>query len=96
MSKGIVRKWVRAFKDVRMNVHDEKRSGGPSVTTEDLEKFKRTDALRIKLYLVSFLKFQETLFMELRQKHLNDLSCSHYGQVADFYENGIQKLVEQY
>ncbi|GBN70096.1 hypothetical protein AVEN_175738-1 [Araneus ventricosus] len=27
MSQGIVRKWVRAFKDDRTNVHDEERNG---------------------------------------------------------------------
>ncbi|GBO26934.1 hypothetical protein AVEN_269373-1 [Araneus ventricosus] len=36
MSEGMVRKWVRAFKDGRTNTHDEERSGRPSVITEDL------------------------------------------------------------
>ncbi|KAL4710086.1 hypothetical protein ACJJTC_016488 [Scirpophaga incertulas] len=36
MSDGMVRKWVRAFKDGRTNVHDEQRSGRPSVVNEDL------------------------------------------------------------
>ncbi|KAL4704839.1 hypothetical protein ACJJTC_001314 [Scirpophaga incertulas] len=36
MSDGMVRKWVRAFKDGRTNVHDEERSGRPSVVNEDL------------------------------------------------------------
>ncbi|KAG8271628.1 NF-X1-type zinc finger protein nfxl1 [Homalodisca vitripennis] len=31
-----VRKWARAFKDGRENVHDEPRSGRPSMITEDL------------------------------------------------------------
>ncbi|KAL4706020.1 hypothetical protein ACJJTC_014242 [Scirpophaga incertulas] len=35
MSDGMVRKWV-AFKDGRTNVHDEERSGRPSVVNEDL------------------------------------------------------------
>ena len=29
ISDGMVRKWVRAFKDGRTNVHDEQRSGRP-------------------------------------------------------------------
>ncbi|RZF32901.1 hypothetical protein LSTR_LSTR004292 [Laodelphax striatellus] len=33
MSDGMVRKWVR---DGRTNVHDEERSGRPSVVNEDL------------------------------------------------------------
>ncbi|GBM52668.1 hypothetical protein AVEN_246752-1 [Araneus ventricosus] len=36
MREGIVRKWVSVFKDGRTNVHDEERSGRPSVITEDL------------------------------------------------------------
>lgn len=36
MSDGMVRKWVRAFKGGRKNVHDEERSGRHSVISEDL------------------------------------------------------------
>ena len=36
MSDSKVRKWVRAFKDGWENVHDELRSGRPSVIAEDL------------------------------------------------------------
>ncbi|GFU16885.1 histone-lysine N-methyltransferase SETMAR [Trichonephila clavipes] len=36
MSSSKVRKWVRAFKDGRENVHDEPASGRPSVITDDL------------------------------------------------------------
>ncbi|GFU89680.1 histone-lysine N-methyltransferase SETMAR [Trichonephila clavipes] len=35
MSDGMVRKWVRAFKDGRTNIHDEERSGRPSVITDE-------------------------------------------------------------
>jgi transposase len=33
MSDGIVRKWVRMFSEGRENVHDEARSGRPSLVT---------------------------------------------------------------
>ncbi|GBM59161.1 hypothetical protein AVEN_159051-1 [Araneus ventricosus] len=36
MSKGMVRKWVRAFKDGRTNVHHGKRSRRPSASLKDL------------------------------------------------------------
>lgn len=36
MSDGMVRRWVRAFKDGCHNVQDEKRTGRPSVINEDL------------------------------------------------------------
>ncbi|GBM03748.1 hypothetical protein AVEN_134964-1 [Araneus ventricosus] len=69
LSEGMVRKWVRAIKDVRTNVHDEERSGRPSVITEDLvqkvDGKVRTDALRFHIYVMSFLKFQEVFFIEL-------------------------------
>ena len=36
MSDGMVRKWVRMFNEGRENVHDEARSGRPSVVNDDL------------------------------------------------------------
>ncbi|GBN74832.1 hypothetical protein AVEN_137482-1 [Araneus ventricosus] len=38
MSEGSVRQWVRFFKDGRTNIHDESRSGRPSVVSADLIK----------------------------------------------------------
>jgi len=36
MSDGMVRKWVRMFNEGRENVHDEARSGRPSLVNDDL------------------------------------------------------------
>ena len=36
MSDGLVRKWVRMFSEGRENVHDEARSGRPSLVYDDL------------------------------------------------------------
>ena len=36
MSSGMVRKWVRMFSEGRENVHDEARSGRPSLVIGDL------------------------------------------------------------
>ncbi|GFX67159.1 HTH_48 domain-containing protein [Trichonephila clavipes] len=36
MTDEMVRKWVRAFKDGRTNIHDEERSGRPSAITDEL------------------------------------------------------------
>ena len=33
---GMVRKWVRMFNEGRENVHDEARSGRPSLVKDDL------------------------------------------------------------
>jgi transposase len=35
MGEGSVRQWRRMFKDGRPNVHDEQRSGRPSVVSDD-------------------------------------------------------------
>ena len=36
MSDGMVRKWVRMFNEGRENLHDEARSGRPSLLNDDL------------------------------------------------------------
>jgi len=36
MSDGMVRKWVRMFSEGREKVHDEARSGRPSLVNDDL------------------------------------------------------------
>ena len=36
LSDGMVRKWVRMFNEGRENVHDEARSGSPSLVNNDL------------------------------------------------------------
>ena len=36
MSSSLIRRWVRLFKEGRENVHDDPRSGRPSVVNEDL------------------------------------------------------------
>ncbi|GFU23578.1 HTH_48 domain-containing protein [Trichonephila clavipes] len=45
MSDSKVRKWVRKFKDWRTNVHDEERSGWPSVIIDDLMQAVETKIL---------------------------------------------------
>jgi transposase len=36
MSEGSVRQWCRMFRNGRTNVHDDERSGRPSVVNDDL------------------------------------------------------------
>ncbi|GFW71563.1 histone-lysine N-methyltransferase SETMAR [Trichonephila clavipes] len=59
MSSSKVRKWVRAFKDGRENVHDEPRSGRPSVITDDLvnavdEKIREDRRFTISTFALEF------------------------------------------
>jgi hypothetical protein len=42
MSVHHVRKWCREFKDRRTDVHDEQRSGWPSVSDEMIAKVEET------------------------------------------------------
>jgi len=45
MSDGMVRKWFRMFNEGRENVHDEARSGRPSLVNDDLVR-KVNDRVR--------------------------------------------------
>ncbi|KAG8282339.1 hypothetical protein J6590_108512 [Homalodisca vitripennis] len=53
LSDSKVQKWVRAFKDGRENVHDEPRSGRPSVITEDLVKAVMKKFVKIHCFFIS-------------------------------------------
>ncbi|GBO34520.1 hypothetical protein AVEN_205940-1 [Araneus ventricosus] len=54
-SEGMVRKWVRAFKDCRTNVHDEERRGRSSVVTEDLVPKFDEKVRKNKRFMISSL-----------------------------------------
>ncbi|GBM89515.1 hypothetical protein AVEN_15320-1 [Araneus ventricosus] len=99
MSEGMVRKWVRASKNGRTNVHDEERSGRPSVITEDLAH-KADGKLRENRRFMISSSSDYHFFLHLK-KHLG--GQRHEGDddlkmavLANFYEDGIQKLVVRY
>ena len=63
MSDGMVRKWVRMFNEGRENVHDEARSGCPSLMNDDLgrkvnERVMTTDVSQFLICPCTFLRFQ--------------------------------------
>ncbi|GFW56834.1 histone-lysine N-methyltransferase SETMAR [Trichonephila clavipes] len=58
MSSSKVRKWVRAFKDGRENVHDEPRSGRPSVITDDLVNAVDEKIRKDRLFTISTLALE--------------------------------------
>jgi hypothetical protein len=63
---GNVRQWCRMFKDGQTDVHDEERSGQPSVVSDDLVQSvdqKICDRQRLEFwnFCVNFHKFH-TLF----------------------------------
>jgi len=63
MSDGMVRKWVRMFNEGRENVHDEARSGRPSLVIGDLvrrstKECVTTDVSQFLICPCTFLRFQ--------------------------------------
>ena len=62
MSDGMVRKWVRMFNEGRENVHDEARSGRPSLVNDLVRNVKgrvRNDGrFTILICPCTFLRFQ--------------------------------------
>ena len=76
MSDGMVRKWVRAFKDERKKVHDEERSWRPSVISDDLllkvdEKVKMNRRFTISSLSEEFPQVSHSVLYEVVSKRLN-------------------------
>jgi hypothetical protein len=69
MIEGTVRQWYRMFKDGRTNVHDEERSGRPSVVNEVLFKVLTDKFVKVgtSQFHVSFHKFHALSSMRLSQ-----------------------------
>jgi len=62
MSEGVVREWIRLFKSGRENVHDEERSGRPSLVTDNsfrqlMQKFVKSDVSQWRSCLLIFHRF---------------------------------------
>ena len=68
MSDGMVRKWVRMFNEGRENLHDEARSGRPSLVNDDLVRKvneRVRDVSQFLICLCTFLTFQGLYSMTL-------------------------------
>ena len=76
MSDGMVRKWVRMFNEVRENVHDEARSGRPSLVSDDLVCKVKERVRDDKLFTISDLSL---LFPQISRILLCDIVSSHVG-----------------
>ncbi|GFX19173.1 histone-lysine N-methyltransferase SETMAR [Trichonephila clavipes] len=83
MSSSKVRKWVRAFKDGRENVHDEPLSGGPSVITDDLvnavdEKIREDRRFTISTLALEFSNVGRTTLNKVVSEKLKFRKlCAH-------------------
>jgi len=75
MSDGMVRKWVRVFNEGRENVHDEARSGRPSLVNDDLvrkvnERVRDDRRFTISDLSVHFPQISRTLLYDIVSSHL--------------------------
>jgi len=84
MSDGMVRKWVRLFNEGRDNVHDDARSGRPSLVNDDLVR-------KVNERVLCFTISDPSLhFPQISKTLLHDIVSSHLA--AAFYEEGTQNL----
>ena len=70
MSYSMVRKWVRIFNEGRQNVHDEARSGRPSLMNDDLvrkvnERVREDERFRISDLSLYFPQISRTLLYDI-------------------------------
>jgi len=75
MSDGMVRKWVRMFNEGRENVHDEARSGRPSLVNDDLlrkfnERVRDDRRFTISDLSLHFPQISRTLLYGIVSGHL--------------------------
>ena len=75
MSDGMVRKWVRMFNEGRENVHDEARSGRPSLVNDNLvrkfnERVRDDRRLKISDLSLHFPQISRTLLYDIVSSHL--------------------------
>ncbi|GBN26005.1 hypothetical protein AVEN_1498-1 [Araneus ventricosus] len=76
MTDGMIRKWVRQFNDGRTIVHDEARSGRPSVVNNGLvtkvnEKIHEDRRFTIRMLFDEFPQISKTVLHEIVTNHLN-------------------------
>ncbi|GBM52236.1 hypothetical protein AVEN_31053-1 [Araneus ventricosus] len=76
MTDGMVRRWVRQFNDGRTNVHDEARSGRPSVVNDGLvakvnEKIRGNSGFTIRMLCDEFPQISKAVLHENVTNRLN-------------------------
>ena len=76
MRDGMVRKWVRMFNGGRENVHDEARSGRPSLVNDDLvckvnERVSDERCFTISDLSLHFPRISRTLIYDIVSSHLD-------------------------
>ena len=72
-SDGMVRKWFRMFNEGRDNVHDEARSGRPSLVNDDLVRKVNEIVRDDRLFTISDLSLH---FPQIFRTLLHDIVSS--------------------
>jgi len=70
MSDGMGRKWVRMFNEGRENVHDEMRSGRPSLVSKVNERVRDDRCFTISDLSLHFPQISRTLLYDIVSSHL--------------------------
>ena len=101
MSSSMVRRWVRLFNEGRESVHDDRRSGRPSVLNEDLVravegKIRENRQFTIKPLSLHFPQFLRSLLHRIVSEVKEAVTMCFASQAASFCDEGIQKLVQRY
>ncbi|KAJ4445410.1 hypothetical protein ANN_07215 [Periplaneta americana] len=81
LSKQMVRRWCRQFTGGRQNVHDEARSGRPSIVTDDLVEQVRQRIVENRRYTIRelsshFPQISRSSLHEIVSKHLFPKLCA--------------------
>jgi len=76
MSDDMVRKWVGMFNEGRENVHDEARSGRPSLVNNDLVRMVNERVRDDRCFTISDLSLH---FPQISRTLLYDIVSSHLG-----------------
>jgi len=89
MSDGMVRKWVRMFNEGRENLHDEARSGRPSLLNDDLvrkvnERVRDDRRFTISDLSLNFPQISRTLLYDMVSSHLG---CRRPHSMRRVYKN---------
>jgi len=66
---GMVRKWVRMFNEGRENVHDEARSGRPSLVNDDLVRKVNESVRDDRRFTISDLSLHFPVFKDSTLLH---------------------------
>ncbi|GFW51965.1 uncharacterized protein TNCV_1188961 [Trichonephila clavipes] len=104
MSKQIVHRWCRQFSEDRQSVHDEERSGRPSLINVELVRQGGMENRSFTITELSsqFPQISRSLMHEIVTKHLlfkklkTSVTRWFHSQAAEFYHRVIQKLIPRF